>query len=490
MKKGVTVILLASLLLSCASCGAEEGPKETDTVVPDESEEESAETQYLDGLDYGGQTMRIFIGNLGGTGTYDYIVRPGLNGDIVNDAIYEKNLAVENLLNVKLEFPSVDYVHDTRKALYDAIRVSVMSDEKPYEIIMAAVYYTSSLLTEGLLGDLNTLPYIDFDNDWWSSNFVDKATIDGKTTLASGDISLGYIGGIYSIFYNKEMMEEYDIPDVVQTVKNGDWTIDVLHSCIKDVYQDVNGDGKNDQEDIYGFSIDDRTKLQGFLIASDVDVFENESGNYDYIFGSERAITLFDNMIDLITDQSCWTIPVLTNNYTTEFMHSMPFCRERSIFTLGYIRDMEALRDLSFEYGIIPYPKFDDAQKQFYSSSSAAMPSVSIPVTSENDEAVGAVIEALAYYGQEKTTPMYFDSALKYKYSEGGDNAEMLDLMRASAMLSFTDIFAAALGGPNDKFRETLWNKKGGVWASKAESLRKGSTQKLNALLESLRSDN
>ena len=43
---------------------------------------------------------------------------------------------------------------------------------------------------------------------------------------------------------NRTEMESRKLPDMYETVKNGDWTLDTQLSMIKDLYQDKNSDSK------------------------------------------------------------------------------------------------------------------------------------------------------------------------------------------------------------------------------------------------------
>ena len=146
-------------------------------------------------------------------------------------------------------------------------------------------------------------------------------------------------------------------------------------------------------------------------------------------------------------------------------------------------------RETPFEYGILPYPKFDEAQKSYRTMSSNGLVTFSVPVTSEGDEAVGAVIEAMGYAGNKYTTPAYFETALKIKYAHDDETAQMLDLMKNSEYTSVAGMFAASIEQPENDWGFTLWDaKKDGTWASAAEKKKDKIMTKLETFIEAVKS--
>jgi len=57
--------------------------------------------------------------------------------------------------------------------------------------------------------------------------------------------------------------------NLYEIVDSGKWTLDTLNSLVKDVYQDLNGNDKRDEEDFYGIaSFQDGCQLAAFFYAS------------------------------------------------------------------------------------------------------------------------------------------------------------------------------------------------------------------------------
>ena len=104
--------ILAAALLLCA-CAKPEGDSPETTVSqtgaatdtgsePVETEDMNYVAELPENLNYGGRTISFLVE--GQSFAADEFDAPNLNGEIVNDAVYERNMAVEDRLGVKLNF--------------------------------------------------------------------------------------------------------------------------------------------------------------------------------------------------------------------------------------------------------------------------------------------------------------------------------------------------------------------------------------------------
>ena len=112
MKKTIVMLLLASMLLSLAACGGADKDKETetgtdtaDTTAQGESETETEKADPLAGLDVidmEGYTFRQLIRN-DDLYVADMIAEEQ-TGELVNDAVYRRNMEVEERYNCNFTY--------------------------------------------------------------------------------------------------------------------------------------------------------------------------------------------------------------------------------------------------------------------------------------------------------------------------------------------------------------------------------------------------
>jgi len=98
------------------------------------------------------------------------------------------------------------------------------------------------------------------------------------------------------------------------------------------------------------------------------------------------------------------------------------------------------------EYGLIPFPKYDDKQEDYYSYPYDEYMSFAIPFTNPNPEVAAAVLEALASYSYRDTVPAYLDLALKGKYMNDPQSRTMVDYIVNGFTLDTSWIYIFTIG--------------------------------------------
>ncbi len=486
MKRTISVLLLAAVMMT-VSCGGTPADTKDTTTSGDNTNTSAPETEaYLSGLDFGGRKISLFCTDYEATGAFGNMYVESENGDIVNDSIYEKNKYVEELLNVDLDFIEHDFNYGDRDVMYNSVRTSVMSDSEPYNITLIPTYFTSTLIAEGLMADLNAMPNLDMSREWWSQGFRKNAEIAGKTYMAAGDGTLPFITGLLAVAVNKDLAEENGIGDIYSVVNDGKWTLDEMHRMATGLYRDLNGDGKYDEDDQFGLELLNGNFLVPFLLSCGNEVFTKNGDKYEYVYATERCIDTFSKLFDLINDKEA-TLKK-SKDVSKDIRSDSPFVEGRALFALIYLDDTKYYRETSFDYGLIPYPKFDENQKEYRTMAGNGHVTFAVPVTSSGDEAVGAVLEAMGYAGNKFTTPAYFETALKVKYAHDDETVQMLDLIKETEYTDTSAMFAATLDGPQDLWKNTLWDaKKDGTWASAAEKKKDKIMTKLETFIEAVK---
>ena len=104
-------------------------------------------------------------------------------GDIFNDLIYLRNLAVEEKYNITFEMAEDDY-----NLVISTARESVMAGDEPWDLYFANCY-AAPLAAEGYCYEMNSLPNVDLSNPWWDQAALEGLSVGGKKTILSPVIS-------------------------------------------------------------------------------------------------------------------------------------------------------------------------------------------------------------------------------------------------------------------------------------------------------------
>jgi len=407
MKRFVTLTLLAAILL--ASCGGEASVETTaaDTTTMPETTGETFDVP--EELDFGGRTFTILACDE--SVPYTYIECPEEeNGDVMNDAIYRRNSMVEEYLNVDIQLETVKGSSTLTRFQQDIVSGDAVFDMVSPHIISGI----ATFVTEGYVVDLSALDYVDFTKSWWNGSFAETMAIKGKTFYASGDM---IAPNARVIVFNKQMMADYKLPDIYETIRAGKWTLDAMGSYTKDMVRDLNGDNVFDAQDQYAFSDLSNTGLAtSFLHASGQLVVEREGADgFRVTLQDEKMHSLLNKLYDyLYLDGN-------TKITNTEFGNGSV------LFGSQVLLKLQVLRDAKTEFGVIPFPKYDEAQERYYSSVWNGL--VCVPVTAKDMDCCGAVLEAMAHYSSDTLVPAYYEKLLGGKFARDDDSVEMLDII-------------------------------------------------------------
>ena len=87
---------------------------------------------------------------------------------------------------------------------------------------------------------------------------MQEASVGSRRYLLAGDISLSMLSYTSCMYFNKDAVENVlniKSDDLYQTVLDGKWTMDLLHTYSEQAYSDLNGSGTADESDRYGIGV-------------------------------------------------------------------------------------------------------------------------------------------------------------------------------------------------------------------------------------------
>lgn len=486
-------VILSGVLVSCS--GNDAPPALSETVAETKAVETQDENlrknakDNLPELDFGGKEMRfLHRGSAPNLGDPDLRLEIDAeeSGEVVNTALHDRKLSVENRLNIGVKILTADEGIDSGAAMNKLIRASVTAGSDDYDILLNHMSQATPLASEGLLYNLNTFKYLDFAQPWWSESFADAAQIYDQLYFAAGDISLCKLQSTYVFYYNKDMYASYFTDSLYDTIKSGSWTLDKLGELCGSVYSDLNGNGVTDIDDLYGYVAQSGNYIDSLVGGSNVILSRRDSEGLPYLVYNKEEHT-FDFLEKIISilhhGQLAWYTP--SNTDVSVLVTKLK--NETGLFASGRFASADSYRDMESDFGIVPVPKFDEAQEKYTNWIHNAFSTVSVPVTCSDIDAAAATIEAMCAEGYRSVVPAYYETALKVKYSRDDETSQMLDMISDSVVFDFAFIYSASLSNVMQQFRE-LVKLNSGTAASTMESNYPKFEAKLETLLASFES--
>lgn len=485
MKKRTLSFLLAVLMLSAVSCG-EKAQTPTDnenTDVVTETETAAITETYklsdsLSDADYNGEVFRIF-------GEYqvlngDYFDVEEETGDVIEDNVYRRNRLVEDKYNITLEFQIVDQWKGK-----DMITTYITSGDDSIDLFTNTFLNLGSLLVENYFVDWNQIDSIDLSLPCYVQDANETFSIGDRMPLLFGEFMETNILRCWNFFFNKRLLAEYDLENPYTAVDENRWTLDYFQTLIKDVSKDLNGDGVMDGQDFYGFATDRLATLDAFTRSCDMSAISKNADNLPQLdYFNDNVVSAFEKIYTLYYETP-GTFATPENVWHIDNMFAVGnaiFASSRIDFSMN-----DALRSMTDEYGVLPYPKLDESIEGYPTYLSGSLSSQMIGVTqNEASQAkIGIITQALNVYSYELVIPAVYEVTLKTKNVHDEDSIRMLDIIRANRQYSFDACDESAFPlSPLASIRSLVGTKKTKDIASYYEKTQKKAQAWIDKMIE------
>lgn len=467
----LAMLMIATLLASCAGGNSE---TTVDTSSADvETEPAATETEMTHGLtgyDFGGESYVSLVR----TEKLTHFTSEDYTGEALNDAVYNRNMRVTDEFNVTLEF--VDVTSD-RTTFNNTISSSILAQDQAYDLIVPDYWWGAEV--NGWFYNLMNVDVLALDQPWWCGGWNDAATIDGMLPGAVGWYTLDMIANMNAIFFNKDLYAESGLDDafnlngLYDTVREGNWTWDLYTQMCSAAAQDLDGDGVMTENDLYG-SASDLQSGRAILWSNGLELCKKEAdGTLTPTLTTEKNYDIFKSALAFYEDDS--------NAY--EISGGKLFMGNKIMFLMSSIGAAVYYRDMEADFGILPYPKYDESSE--YRNRNFGSSYFAIPITAKNTEMSAVILEAQNFYSYRDVRPTYYDTVLKAKAARDEDTCEMMDLVLDTCYIDPFFVYGTNLNGIAD-IPFTLVAEKKDTYMSRMASEEKSINTRLEKLIEAL----
>ena len=454
MKKFVlflSLCLIAAAVLpavsSCAKAGDEPGDSDTEAKGPEgeaaqtgqEPSEETHSPPELPEINLQGAEFVVL--------TNDYSIpiwsqrdfgADEETGDTINDAVYKRNSLVDDKFNCKVTENKVDDAAGLVKKL-------VKAGDAAVDAYTVRLRNLGDLATSNNLAEFRHLTYIDLEKPWWDQNCVKDLSIDHKVFGVASDMTLMDKDSTTAMVFNKKMQADYGIENLYKLVDEGKWTLDKLLELCKLVSIDVDGNGKFDDKDAYGL-LYQRDTMTSFLSGCGEFMGRKDENDLPVLtLNTPKALEVLDKLYDILYDERyCFHVMKFFDPTSIGFTDGMNtiFQDDRGLFMWIRMADVENLRTMDTDFGILPIPKYNEAQAEYLQTVNPYVGVVtSIPQCAGSFETASAVVEYMSYESKYILQPAYYEVVLNNKIARDEESGKMLDIIFGNRAYDVGDVF-------------------------------------------------
>ena len=374
--------------------------------------------------------------------------------DTLNDAIYRRNITVEERLGVTITQISQPGMWGDHTTWLQTLRNAVNTKSGDFDA--AAVYASqgSALALEGMYYNVKTIDGIDLQKPWWNKQLISELELFDTLYFLGGDLTISQVTYAGITVFNKTIFEKY-YPDVnlYELVNNGQWTIDKLYELSSTVWEDTNTTGTMDDGDVVGYVgwiYDGGSGWMDIWIAAlGVKIAEkNGDGFPELSLYSPRTIDAFEKLKKLHTENA---------GSISLNLSATAFANENVMFAATSLGNCENFREMTTPYGALPMPKYDEDQEEYatYALNACSLAVILSSLEAERVDMVGYTLELMAAESYRQVIPEYYSVCLKSKYSAAADDARMYDVIVDSVSTDFGYVYATvSIGNINNLFRD------------------------------------
>lgn len=349
-------------------------------------------------------------------------------GDLVDTAVYKSVTTVADRFNVKVNAFESGASDDN--AHIDLVKRSISTQDGTFDLAHVHDALGGMASLEGYFLNLYDVEHIDFTKPWWPDNAVKSLTFQDKLYLGSSCMSYHGMGYTRVIFFNKTMFTNESLPYPYTAVLDGDWYMEDIISMSEAYYQDLNDNGK-DNEDIYGWIVPNT--FYCWFESFGIDLVQKNGDELVLNANCDEVYTLIDDLYGVLLESDGGYLAGEADAKTL-------FSTNHALFTYGKLNStIDVYRATDLDYGILPVPKLDENQEQYFSAYNDRF--FVIPNNCTDPEFVGFLMEALSAEGYRTIYPAYYETALKKRYAHDSETAQVLDMIQKYRVIDFTYVY-------------------------------------------------
>lgn len=432
----LTIALLSGCLAACASQTSKPNSSQGTTAGSGTSEEQTDEFVYT----YGKTTFEpgtvITFCNLNQLWDMYIYLDASSDGDKVDKAVYSRNRRVEQDMGCVIVIDERGWTYDFNPYI-DAINNAITTDLATWDAVYLPVNKRPDLVTSGKFRDLADISTINLGEDWWDGTLNEAFMLSDRLYFASSPLQMMSFDTSWGIFFNVDLLDAYGMEDPRELVNNNEWTVEKMMALCRDNAQ-LNGaesyywDANTRQ--VYGISAHPNLPDKLLYAAGERYVIKDDDGDPVYSAGGTRFVDVVNTLATFLGAEH--NLEASSEDMAadgTDFKgggYLYAFANSRAFFMGAEIKAARQLKSLDqvVNYGLVPLPKFNSEQKEYYTPIVESLLVMTIPVTCTREEDVGAVLDALSYYSYRDVLPVYYSNILYRGYE--AEDVPMVEILK------------------------------------------------------------
>lgn len=389
----------------------------------------------LEKRDYSGKEMTIWYSTENAWSPYplEISAEDGYSSDIITSAGYERNTALQQLVNVKLNFmpTAINGWHDDIGALRN---LNLSGETETIDMVISCAKNSMGLLAqEGFFYNLNDSSYINVQADYYESIVNSQIPICGKQYFALGYYSVMNTSALSCTWGNEEIIQNtshYSKYDLYQMVFNKEWTVEKMLEIGKH-YANPTAD-----QPTYALIMPISSCRQTYYnLGGTVVEYNDNTWEYNVTVNSEKNQELFS-----------WIHANLTGN------ENVVFAKDNGIFKGSFesglapfmsatLYQMRYAHSSEMNWFTLPEPTLEKGEDYRSFSTCMCLWFAGIPLKCSDIDRASYLYELFMCLSYDYVYPAYFENCFGVKYQPDEVGAQIFNILASSRIICLANIY-------------------------------------------------
>jgi len=352
------------------------------------------------------------------------------NGASLNDAVYKRNVMVQDRYNVAIKETQVN-----ANNISSTVSKSVQAGANEYQAIDFDMTALTPFALKGYYTDFAAMPILDLSAPCWDGFVNDSISINHRYLFIEGDLNIGFNDSNWIVMFDKTLSDNLGLANQYQTVTDGTWTIDLMWQNCKAATKDLNGDGVFDETDQWG-AVNQHECMYSLYASTGQHSFTKDANDMPVcaMDATSDQLTILQDVYNFLNDKSA---QIKADDYSAKYptdpwtaVNINTFKEGRALYYISPVVSVSMMRDMDADFGLLPMPKSGAGQTDYYDTvqyNNAEV--IAVPITNTDAEFTGTVLQAMGLASGDTVKTAYYDVQLKTKYARDDDSASMLDII-------------------------------------------------------------
>ncbi len=377
--------------------------------------------------------------------------------DTLKKAVGDRN----DLISERFGVNFVEYRTASHGEMVSTLTTNAVAGISAYDMVMPYMSDAATLALEGYFYDLAKLDHINLEMFYYDQGSVADLSVAGRSYFVTGDLSLLSLACTHAIVFNKDMIIDNNLESPYDLVNNGKWTIDKLQEMARTVTSDTSEPSGMDYLDTYGFLVNDNFINSLYIGTGQRFTTKNNKDEPTIANTGEAPTRVYDKIYNFVTDvTSTSQFSAAGNSYYTSataageniwVAATESVADKRALFRAMAIIDIFDLGEYTCNFGVLPIPKLDEAQENYFSRVSTVYATcVAIPKNVGDPEKSAIITDALMQASTKTTKLAYFETVMTDRKVQDPESEDMLEIIFAGRVYDLASIYHWGGTGESD----------------------------------------